>query len=290
MKWDDAPKAVRDAVLANGGKAGPIDLETKGLDGKALYEAQIIDKNGVVKDLVISADGRLIETKSDDAADEIADRAARAKKVLNGVKFSHPTLINNPYLPLSDLKQDVFEGTEGGKKVRVERTAKPNLHKTFKIGDATVEALVVEDRAFIDGKIEEVATDYFAQDDNGTVYYLGEDVDEYKDGKVDSHEGSWLTGKETDVPGVLFPAQPKIGLKWRSEDVSKSIGERDEIVALGERVTVPAGTYKDCIKVKEVLAEGTTEYKFYAKGVGVVREVPSNGDEMLISHATISAK
>jgi hypothetical protein len=170
--------------------------------------------------------------------------------------------------------------------VRVERTAKPDLHKTFKIGKTSVESLVVEDRVFINGELEEVAVDYFAQDDNGSVYYLGEDVDEYKDGKIISHEGSWLTGKDTPVPGVLFPAHPKVGAKWRSEDVSKSIGEKDEIVAVGETVTVPAGTFKDCIKVKEILADGKTENKFYCKGIGVVRELPSDGDEKLVSHVT----
>jgi hypothetical protein len=289
IKWDDAPKLVRDTVLAHGGKAGPVDLESGSKEGKAIYEAQVADKNGVVSDLVITADGKLIETKTDDAADEAAERRARAEKLLRGVKFSHPTAIDNPYLPLSNLKQDILEGTEDGKKMRVERTAKPDMHKTFKFGGMTVEVLVVEDRAFVDGQLEEVAEDYFAQDDNGTVYYLGEDTDEYKDGKIASHEGSWLTGKDSPVPGVMFPAHAKLGAKWRPEDVSRSIDERDEIVALGETVTMPAGTFKDCVKVKETLADGKVEYKYYCRGVGVVREMPSDGDERLISHA-INAK
>ena len=284
--WDRIPKPVRDTVVANGGHAGPVDLESGEKDGNAIYEAQVVDKNGVVKDLVIDADGKLIETKTDDATDEAADRQERAKLLLRGVKFSHPTAINNPYLPLADLKQDILEGTEDGKKIRVERTAKPDIHKTFKVGGMNVEALAVEDRVFMDGQIEEVAVDYFAQDDGGTVYYLGEDVDEYKDGKIANHEGSWLAGKDTPIPGVQFPAEPKVGVKWQSEDVSRSIGERDEIVALGETVTVPAGTFKDCVKVTETLADGTEEYKYYSKGIGIVRELPTDGDEKLISHRT----
>jgi hypothetical protein len=286
VKWDKVPQTVRDTVLANGGKAGPIDRESGTKDGKVIYEAQVIDERGVVKDLVITSDGKLIETKTDDAEDEAADRLARAKELLRGVKFSHPTVINNPYLPLSSLKQDILEGTEDGKKVRVLRTARPDVHKSFKIGDMTVESLAFEDRVFIGGQPEEVALDYYAQDDNGTVYYFGEDVDEYKDGKIANHEGSWMVGKDTPVPGVMFPANPKVGAKWRPEDVSRSIGEKDEIVAAGETVVVPAGNYKDCIKVKEVLADGTVEYKYYAKGIGIVRELPSDGDEKLVSHAT----
>ena len=290
IKWDDVPKVVQEAVLANGGKAGPVDLENEKQDEKAIYEAQITDKDGVVKDLVINAQGKLIETKSDDATDEVADRAARTKDVLKDVKFSHPTVINNPYLPLSELKQDIFEGVEAGKKVRVERTAKPDVHKTFKIGDMTVEALCVEDRAFLNGELEEVATDYFAQDDNGNVYYLGEEVDEYKDGKIINHEGSWMVGKDTTVPGVMFPAVPKVGAKWRAEDVSKTIGEKDEVISIDETVIVPAGTFKDVVKVKELLADGKIEYKYYAKGVGVIRELPSDGDVKLTSHVKKDAK
>lgn len=210
--WDHVPKPFRDTVLANGGQAGPIDLESGEKEGKAIYEAQVVDKNDAVKDLVITADGKLIETKTDDAADETADRLDRAKLLLRGVKFSHPTAINNPYLPLAALKQDILEGTEDGKKVRVERTAKPDIHKSFKVGGMNIEALAVEDRVFMDGQIEEVAIDYFAQDDKGTVYYLGEDVDEYKNGKIDNHEGSWLAGKDTPAPGVQFPAEPKVGI------------------------------------------------------------------------------
>src|SRR5207237_3944822 len=107
------------------------------------------------------------------------EKAASAKKVLAGLKFSHPRDITNPYLPLVSLKQDILEGKEGGKTIRIERTAKPDLHKTFRIGKQTVEALAVEDREWENGELTEVAMDYFAQADEGTVMYLGEDVDEY---------------------------------------------------------------------------------------------------------------
>jgi hypothetical protein len=291
QKWDDLPKPVQETILKNGGQAGSVvDKESEVKDGLAVYEAGVKDKDGNVRDLVITADGKLVEIKTDDAADLAAERAARAKKVLAAVKFTHPTEITNPYLPLSSLKQDILEGTEDGKKTRIERTAKPDLHKTFKVGEQTIEALVIEDRAYEDGNLAEVALDYFAQDDNGTVYYLGEEVDEYKDGKIISHDGSWMLGKDTPVPGVIMPAKPKLGDKFRSEDVSAEIGEIDEIVSMSEDVNVPAGAYKDCLKIKESLADGTTEFKYYAKGIGAIREVPHDGDELLISHEARAAK
>jgi hypothetical protein len=113
---------------------------------------------------------------------------------------------------------------------------------------------------------------------------------EVKDGKaiyessIKDKDGNTRDLVITDEDGKL------VEIKFRSEDVSNTIGEIDEVVSISETVTVPAGTYKDCVRIKESLADGTTEYKLYAKGVGVVREVPSDGDELLVSHETALAK
>lgn len=288
-KWGEVPEAVRATILANGGKAGSVDKESEKIDGKVVYEAVGKDTAGKEVDLVVNEDGKLIMTKDDDATDKAKETAASAKKVLAGLRFTHPREITNPYLPLVSLKQDILEGKEGAKTVRIERTAKPEIHRTFKIGKQTVEALAVEDREFENGEIAEVAMDYFVQADNGTVLYLGEDVDEYKNGKVASHEGSWMFGKDTKTPGVMMPGQPKVGDKFKSEDVSKDINEVDEVLSLTETVTTPAGTYKNCLKIKEKLADGAIEYKYFASGIGCVREVPAEGDVLLKSHATMRA-
>ena len=111
--WADVP-AVQKTILANGGKAGQaVDLENEKMNGKAIYEAGVKDKDGSVADLVVTDDGKLVETKHDDAADRAQELADQAK---NTMKFSHPRDITNPYLPLSALKQDILEGTEDGKK------------------------------------------------------------------------------------------------------------------------------------------------------------------------------
>ena len=285
QKWDGLPEAVRATVLANGGVAGQkVDREHHTLDGKAVYEAGVKDKNGAINDLVMTEEGKLVEIKTDDASNKAGEQ--RAKRVLKGVTFNHPRDITNPYLPLASLKQDVLEGQEGGKKVRVERTALPDRRRTFKMGGQRIEALAVEDRTFEDGQLVEVATDYFAQDDDGAVYYLGEDVDEYEAGQVVGHGGAWMLGKDTEVPGVLLPGSPKVGDRFTSEDVSKEIHEDDEVVSSSETVTTPAGTYTNCLKVCEHLADGTTEYKYYARDVGVVRERTSDGDVWLVSHSS----
>lgn len=203
-------------------------------------------------------------------------------------KFSHPLDITNPYLPLALLKQDILEGKEGKKTVRIERTAKPE-RKTFQVNGQTVETMIVEDREFVNGQLEEVTLDYFAQDDEGTVYYFGEDVDEYKNGQVVGHGGAWLYGVHTKQLGVLMPAHPKIGDKFQAENAPKITREDDQVVSLSETVTVPAGTYAHCLKIREKLSDGGTEYKYYAPGVGVVKEVPGEGEVVLKSHETKTA-
>ena len=198
-------------------------------------------------------------------------------------KFSHPREVTNPYLPLASLRQDILENqTE-----RVERTARPEIHKTFKIGDQTVESLGVEDREFdSQGNLTEATVDYFAQDNEGNVYYFGEDVDEYRNGTVSGHSGAWLLGKDTAKPGLLMPAHPKTGDRFKSEDVPHITWEADEVVSLSETVTVPAGTWTNCIRIRENASDGATEYKLYAPGVGCVREDEGKAELPLKSHQT----
>ncbi len=292
LKWTDVPEAVRATVLANGGTAEQtVDRENGKKNGLAIYEASVKDQKGETADLVITEDGKLVETKHDDATDAAGEqRAARAKKVLADVRFSHPRDIDNTYLPLAKLKQDIIEGSEDGKKTRVERTLKPEVHKIFKVTGQKVDSLCMEDRIFVSDVLAEVALDYFAQDDAGTVYYLGEEVDEFDEhGKLAKHnptDDAWLTGKETPVPGVIIPAHPKVGDKFKSEDVSDKVDEVDEVVAVDATTTVPAGKFEHCVKIAEQVPGENLEYKFYAPGIGVVRETPATGDELLISHTT----
>src|SRR5258708_1277434 len=76
MKWEELPEAVGAAVLANGGTAGQsVDRENGKINGKAVYEAGVKDKDGSTADLVITEDGKLVETKHDDAADRAQELA-----------------------------------------------------------------------------------------------------------------------------------------------------------------------------------------------------------------------
>ncbi len=198
--------------------------------------------------------------------------------------FSTPTAITNPYLPLSSLTQDILEGTEGGKPFRVVRSHTTGT-RMFTFNGVQVSTVIVIDSAFLNDTLIEVAIDYFAQSDHGDVYYFGEDVDNYQNGQVANHDGSWLFGVQTTTVGLFIPAAPKVGDRFRSEDVPGITREDDEVVAVNETVVTAAGTYQNCVRVKEILSDGAVEYKLYAPGIGIVKEITEDGESGLKSHS-----
>ena len=195
----------------------------------------------------------------------------------SAVKFSDPTDIDNRYLPLIEYSRCELRGEEDGEKIRVVRRTLDRTRK-FKHRGKTIRAAVIRDTEFVDGELAERTRDYFAQGDGGTVYYLGEHVDNYENGKVVDHEGTWLYGKHTDTMGVIMPARPRVGSRWRAEDVPGITTESDKVVAILDRVTVRGTTYRDVLKVRERSKPGNdSEIKLYAPGVGNISERPSDG-------------
>jgi len=138
-----------------------------------------------------------------------------------------------------------------------------------------VETRVVEDRETKNGQLAELTRDYYAIDPaTKDVYYFGEDVDVYRDGKVVSHEGSWLSGVKGARFGLMMPGQVKRGFKHYQEQAPGVGMDRAEIVATGEQVKTPAGVFENCIQVRETsaLEKGMSDHKWYAPGVGMVKD------------------
>jgi hypothetical protein len=134
---------------------------------------------------------------------------------------------------------------------------------------------VVEEKETKKGKITEVALNYFAiSKRTNSVYYFGEDVDFYEDGKVVSHEGAWLSGVKGAKFGLMMPGTPLVGGRFYQEIAPKVAEDRAEILSTSETIEVPAGTFKNCLKLEETnpLEPGAKEYKYYAPGVGLVQD------------------
>jgi hypothetical protein len=106
------------------------------------------------------------------------------------------------------------------------------------------------------------------------VYYFGEDVDMYKKGKVVNHEGSWRHGANGATFGLMMPGKPVVGMKFYQEQAKGVAMDRAEIVSLTGTVTTRAGRFERCVKTKETtpLERLATEFKFYAPGVGLVKD------------------
>jgi hypothetical protein len=195
--------------------------------------------------------------------------------------FSHSTEITNPYLPISKFSRCVLTGTDEGPNTRVVRTL---LGRTqpFPYRGKTVDAAVVRDVVTGQGQLIEKTLDYFAQDDAGTVYYFGEDVNEYDNGQLAGHEGQWRLGRNTQQPGVLMPADPRVGDTFQSEDVPGITHETDHVVAAGGTERIGAHSYGNVIRIREnAKPPPEVEFKNYSRGTGVITE--ANGKLHLVS-------
>ena len=203
--------------------------------------------------------------------------AAAVQNSADAPRFSHPTEINNPFFPVSLTAQAIYLGKEGGKSARNEVTLLPGTERIFWNGQET-DALVVQFMALTGGRLVEVAYDYFAQADDGSVYYLGEDVSNYETGKV-NHEGSWRAGKDSATPSLIMPAHPAVGDKFYPENIPGVAFESAEIMSLAEKAATPAGAIDNGILVKEGLMDGSIEIKVYAANFGIVVD-QSTDDEL----------
>jgi hypothetical protein len=197
-------------------------------------------------------------------------------------EFTNPTRITNPLFPALDRVVSV--GEEDGEIVRIESTRLKNTRTiTLENGDrvAAVQVRTIEWR---DGELAEITTDFYAQDDVGAVWYLGEDVARYEDGRVVDNEGTWLAGRDAP-PGMIMPAFPAPGDVWRPENNCGVIFE--EVTLLEENVTIegPGGTITNAIRVRELHMDGATEEKIYAPGYGAIAE-GSEPDVVSIGVAT----
>lgn len=219
--------------------------------------------------------------------DNDGEAAARAPvsagdtAAINPADFS--TTITHPLFPLSSVRNTELAGREhkadGG--TSETRVVSRLLDKTDTIAGVTV--AVVEVTEHKDGQLHELTEDYFAQHRDGTVWYFGERVTDYKDGKPVGHGGQWLAGEGENRPGVFMPASPTVGQEFAPEQVAGVADERSKILELGVEVTGPAGKFTDCVKVEDLdLLDGERELKFYCPRAGLVREEGPKGSSELV--------
>jgi hypothetical protein len=185
------------------------------------------------------------------------------------------TRIDNPYFPLVRGDRYVYRETDGKTKEKVVLSVS---RKTKLIANG-ITARIVHDRVTEHGKVVEDTFDWYAQDSDGNVWYLGEDTVECRKGKVKNHSGSFEAGVDGAQPGVIMPADPEPGLEYRQEYYAGEAEDRAEVLSIDEQVQSPYGHFTNALLTKDLvpLEPKVSEYKIYAPAVGMVVAVKTSG-------------
>ena len=173
----------------------------------------------------------------------------------------------NRFFILAPGYQQKFAGKEAGKQTVLTITV---LNET-KLVDG-VDTRVIVEHETADGQVIEISTNYFAiSTRTSDVFYFGEDVDMFKDGKVASHAGSWRSGVNGARFGMQMPGTPLLGARYYQEVAPKLAMDRAEVTSLSEKMVTPAGNFENCLKTGESSAiESVREEKIYAPGIGLI--------------------
>jgi hypothetical protein len=180
--------------------------------------------------------------------------------------FPDPTDVTNPLHPTSRLRSALLLGEAEGEPLRVEVTLLRRT-KTIGCGGQKVKTLESQYVAFLGGRIHEVALDWYAQDDEGSVWYFGEDVFNFEDGVVADTEGTWLAGKDGPA-AMIMPTEPEVGDVYRPENIPGLVFEEVTVQKVGQTVEGPRGSVDEAIVVRELHQDGKFENKTFAPGYG----------------------
>jgi hypothetical protein len=183
-------------------------------------------------------------------------------------------VIDNPYYPLPVGRTLIYRGVRDGQT----QTDRVHVTSRTKVIEG-ITATTVSDVARHNGKLLEKTTDWFAQDKQGNVWYLGEDTAAYlPNGQID-RSGSWQAGVHDGEPGIIMLAHPQIPDAYRQEFLRGQAEDTAWIVNKGGSVRVPFGVVHHILTSLEFtrLEPGVIDQKIYAPGIGIVRELSQKG-------------
>jgi hypothetical protein len=209
--------------------------------------------------------------------------AARGAHATGSVFSAH---VDNPWFPLRPGTTYVYRGVKDGKRSRDVVTV-THARKTI----TGAPCVVVHDRLYLRGRLEERTTDWYSQDTAGNVWYFGEDTAELDaHGHVTTTEGTWQAGRNGAKAGIYMPAHPKVGETGRQEYYRSHAEDHFQVVSLHAYAKAPYITTKNALLTKEwtPLEPGVIDHKYYVRGIGTVLEqTVKGGDER---NALVSVK
>jgi hypothetical protein len=193
--------------------------------------------------------------------------APESKRVdLSVPTFSDPTNVTNPLFPVSKQDSVLMVGHVDGKPFRTEVTLLPET-RIIEWQGQRIETLVSQYTAYLDGRIQEVAYDLYAQADDGSVWYFGEDVADFADGAIVTKEGTWIAGKDGPA-AMIMPSGPKVGDVYRTENNPGIAFEEVTVKRVGKTLDGPLGRVERGLVAEELHMDGKTEGKIFAPGYG----------------------
>jgi len=274
---DQVPAEVKAAILKEVGDGKLVDIGEFTEGEKKLYEIEMV-VDGKEFDVLFSSDGKVIRKTleglkaKEGEEEEEKETGKEADTFQDSFDLENRDFASkgrNKYFILEPGYQLVLEGKEGEHTVQLVITV---LDETKKIG--SVETRVVEERETEDGKLIEISRNFFAIcKQTKSVFYFGEEVDIYKEGKLVAHEGAWIHGKNNARAGMMMPGEPILGARYYQEVAPKVAMDRARIVDLSTTLTTPAGKFKGCLKVQEENPlDNEKEFKIHAPGIGLIQD------------------
>ena len=199
----------------------------------------------------------------------------------DSAKFSDPTTVDNQWFPLKPGMQLTYAGSalDGGEKIA--------RKVVFTVTDLTktlngVPTLVAFDRDYNDGELVEPELVFFAQDDDGNVWTLGQYPEEYEDGKLVGTP-AWIAGLEGAKAGLVMRTAPKPGTPEYSQGLGPKVeyADRAKVRKLDEQTCVPTGCYANVLVTEEWdrADPAARQLKYYARGIGNIRVGWTGRDE-----------
>lgn len=190
----------------------------------------------------------------------------------------------NRYFILKPGYQLKLEGQEEGQRVTLFITV---LDETKQVDG--VETRIVEERELKNGELIELSRNFFALNKkNYGIFYFGEEVDIYKNGKLVGHEGAWQSGENGAKYGLMMPAIALTGSRYYQEIAPDVAMDRAEILSVDDTLKTPAGFFENCVTIEETtpLEPKATDYKIYAPGVGIIKD----GSLLLVKSGFVERK
>jgi hypothetical protein len=268
---DQTPEGVRRSIQREFAAATLEDIARKTVNVQTVYETDVI-QHGHKWEVVFREDGTILAKlqKEANAADAAGTRIVAETQ---DAWRDHFDVKKTDLLPTGS---NTYITMQPGRVLKL-RHGRDTLTVTVLADTQEIDGVttgVLEERETKNGNLVEISRNFLATDKNtGDVYYFGEDVDIYKNGKVTNHEGAWRAGVGGARFGLMIPAKPTVGQAFYQEIAPKVAMDRVEVVSINETIKTPAGTFEHCIHLRETTPlERGASHKYYAPDVGIIKD------------------